>query len=105
MAIPILATPAHDWHCPKCGKQDQTREAQPHTRMHSCQALGGLSTPMASGLPGRARTVVKEREDYVGKEDVTMVDGRPVMSITTEYDDGHTDVAVYAATAHARGTA
>ena len=105
MAIPILALPVHTWHCPSCGEQDQTRESQPHTRMHSCRALGGLTTPMASGLPGRARHVVNEREDYVGSEDVTMVDGRPVMNVTTEYADGHTDVAAYAATAHAGGTA
>lgn len=103
MGVPIL-TPTTHWHCPACGGTDTTHESQPHSRMHSCPALGGLSTPMASGKSG-ARLVVNERDDYVGDEDVTLLNGRPVMSITTEYADGHTDLAVLAPTAHARGTA
>jgi hypothetical protein len=39
----------------------------------------------------------------VGTEDVPMVAGVPVMNVTTEYDDGHTDVAVFAPTAYSRG--
>lgn len=99
-----LLKPTHYWHCPACGGTDTTHEVQPHSRMHTCPALGGLSTPMASGRSG-ARLVVNEREDYVGTEDVTVLNGRPVMSITTEYPDGHTDLAVLAPTAHATGAA
>jgi len=66
--------------------------------------MGGMTTPMVSGL-APAKVTLNEREDYIGTEDVTMVDGRPIMSVTTEYADGHTDVAVYAPTAHSRGEA
>jgi hypothetical protein len=38
---------------------------------------------------------VREREDYIGKENVQMHEGRPVMSVTTIRDDG-TDTAVFA---------
>jgi hypothetical protein len=75
-----------------------THEAAPHTRFHNCPKLGGLSTPMVAGKE-RAKVTVNEREDMIGSEDVTTVNGRPVMNITTEYADGHTNVAVYAPTA------
>ena len=104
MALPIL-TPTHHWHCPACGAEDVTHEAEPHTRFHSCAKLGGFSAPMAAGRKGDAKVVVHEREDYIGHEDVQLLDGRPIMNITTHYADGHTDVAVYAPTAHAGGTA
>lgn len=104
MRVPILI-PATEWHCPKCGAEDVTREAEPHTRFHQCRAMGGFDAPMArGGMPAKA--VVHEREDYIGTEDVRLDEnGRPIMNITLEYADGHTDVAVYAATAHAGGTA
>jgi hypothetical protein len=42
------------------------------------------------------------REDYVGSEDVQYDgDGRPVMSVVTERDDGQ-DCAVFAPAAHVR---
>jgi len=41
----------------------------------------------------------------VGQDDVALLNGRPVMSITTEYADGHTDLAVLAPTATAQGAA
>lgn len=99
--IPDLSIliPLTHWHCPFCTATSVTREAQPHTRMHSCMALGGLTAPMLREGED-SRLVVNEREDYVGGEDVTVIDGRPVMSITTEHADGATDVAVYAPSAH-----
>lgn len=103
MEIPILK-PTHHWHCPECGGTDTTHEVRPHSRMHSCPRYGGATLPMASGKSG-ARFVFNEREDYVGGEDVTILNGRPVMSITTQYVDGHTDLAVLAPTAHATGAA
>ncbi len=104
MSIPLL-TPTTRWHCPACGAEDVTHEAEPHTRFHPCAKLGGFTSPMARGaMP--AKVVVTEREDYIGTEDVRLSeDGRPIMNITLEYADGHTDVAVYAPTAHAGGTA
>jgi hypothetical protein len=98
MPIPILNSVQH-WHCPSCGATDVTHQVEPHTRFHPCPGLAGLSAPLASGVSG-ARMVVVEREDYIGSEDVTLVEGRPVMAISTEYSDGHTDTAVYAPTAH-----
>lgn len=45
-----------------------------------------------------AKVTVNEREDYIGDEDVQLVDGRPIMNTTVTRDDGE-DVAVYAPTA------
>lgn len=98
MKLPLLV-PTQHWHCELCGAEDVTHEAEPHTRFHNCRFLGGLSTPMVAG-EARAKVTVNEREDYVGNEDVTIVNGRPIMNVTTEYADGRTSVAVYAPTAH-----
>jgi predicted RNA-binding Zn-ribbon protein involved in translation (DUF1610 family) len=99
--IPILEPPISRWYCPNCGLRDATREARPHTRFHICPKLRGLTAPM---LPEgtAAKVEAREREDYVGQEDVqTDEDGRPVMSIVTTRDDGQ-DVVVFAPTAHGR---
>jgi hypothetical protein len=91
------------WYCPNCGKTDTTREAHPHSRFHTCPKLRGLSTPL---LPAetKAKVELREREDYVGKEIVRLDPerGRPVMSVVTTRDNGQ-DVAVFAATATAKG--
>lgn len=95
----LLEPPTHRWHCPACRKDDATREIRPHTRMHDCPALGGLSVPF---LPAGtdARLVAHEREDYVGRELVRLDEhGRPVMQVTTEHADGRVDATVYAPTA------
>ena len=48
----------------------------------------------------QARVVAREREDYIGSEDVRLdADGRPVASISTEYADGRNDLVVFAPTA------
>ena len=60
--------------------------------------MGGLSVPLIEeGM--RVNVTVNEREDYVAG-DAVQVDGnnRPVMSITTEREDG-IDCAVYAPSA------
>jgi hypothetical protein len=45
----------------------------------------------------------REREDYVGREQVqTDANGRPVMSITTERPDGSNDAVVLAPTVRVR---
>ena len=43
----------------------------------------------------RAGIRVIEREDFIGADKVQLHEGRPVMSVVTERDDGQ-DVAVFA---------
>lgn len=94
----VLEAPVRRWYCPNCDVKDVTREAQPHTRYHSCRGLRGLSAPMIQeGVRGKVEA--REREDYVGKEAVQRDgEGRPIMSIVMTRDDG-TDCAVLAPTA------
>lgn len=100
----ILEAPEHRWECPSCGQQDVTREARPHTRMHTCRKLG-IIAPMVEvhGTELRkhsVRHVVNEREDYVAGELVRRdAEGRPIMSIYTEREDGSNDCHVFAPTA------
>jgi hypothetical protein len=94
MGVFTLAT-EHRWECPRCDATDVTHEPQPHTRMHPCRGLAGLTTPMVpAGTRCKAEAI--EREDYVGG-DLVQVDGngRPVMAVEITRDDG-TDRAVYA---------
>jgi len=88
------------WVCPNCLAADQT-VGQPN-RFHDCAALGGLSAPMVlEGTDCRIRLV--EREDYIGNEDVQMVQGRPLAALRVEQADGRNDCVVYAPTAKAIG--
>ena len=104
--VPILK-PIARWECPSCGFTDVTTEVQPHSRMHSCSALKGLTTPMVRLKPGQisltknevTHTVV-ERGDYIGEEQgIPVVDGKAVMAVRTERKDGSNDIAVFAPTA------
>jgi hypothetical protein len=82
------------WVCPHCTAHDVTREAQPHSRFHTCRS-NGLTMPFVEEGT-RCKVEVHERDDYVGGEIVTKDgDGRPVMNVITTRDDG-TDCAVYA---------
>jgi len=91
----ILLNPVQYWECPNCNFKDITREAAVHTRFHACRGLRGLTAPMVPAGT-KAKVVAKEREDYVGNETVqTDGEGRPIMSIITERDDGQ-DCAVLA---------
>ena len=93
MSVPLIV-PNHWWDCPFCGLEDLTHESRPHTRFHACRAYAGLTMPMVRrGTGGHLR--VKEREDYIGDETVTTVEGRPIMSVVTEREDGQ-DAVVYA---------
>lgn len=95
--IPIFELPVQHWECPNCTLTDQTREVQPHTRFHPCAGLG-ITAPMVPKGSG-ARVSKNVREDFVGDEDVQYdTDGTPIMSVLTEYPDGHTDLAVLAPT-------
>ena len=90
--IPVLA-PERRWECPNCDHTDVTREPEPHTRMHTCSGLRGLTAPMVpAGTKAKVETV--ERGDYVGDEIVTTDgEGRPVMAVVTTRDEGQ-DCAV-----------
>lgn len=96
--IPILQPPVKRWKCDHCNFKDTTREAKPHTRMHACSGLRGITAPMTEeGV--RAEVRIKYREDYEGKDHKKTQkdeDGRPVMAVETVYEDGHTDLAVLA---------
>lgn len=97
MAVPLLNAVKH-WVCPNCPAEDVTREAQPHTRYHSCPGLHNISAPMIPKGVGASVTAVV-REDYIGSEN-PLIDGkgRPIMAVVTTRDDGQ-DVAVMAPTA------
>lgn len=103
MNIPILA-PEHRWACPNCHYKSVTHEAEPHSRYHNCKGLKGLSTPMVpAGV--KAKVTAVERGDYIGKEAVQYdAEGRPVMSVITEREEGY-DTTVYAPAATAGGEA
>ena len=91
----------HRWTCPNCTHTDITHEPEPHSRMHPCRGLKGLTAPMVpAGTAAKVQAV--ERGDYVGSELVqTDGDGRPVMAVVTTRDDGQ-DCTVYAPSATAR---
>jgi hypothetical protein len=93
--VPILK-PERRWECPNCNFKDVTHEARPHTRMHTCRGLKGLTAPM---VPEGSDVMVRAnvREDYVGKEDVQYDgEGRPIMAVETIRADGSNDIAVLA---------
>lgn len=92
----ILAT-RRLWSCPNCALEDVTYEARAHTRFHACAGLRGLTAPMVPAGT-RAKVTTHEREDYIGTEKVQLHEGRPIMSVVTERDDGQ-DVTVFAPTA------
>lgn len=97
----IIAAPVRRWYCPNCPAEDRTQNAQPHTRFHPCPGLRGILAPMVE-VGTRAKVYARDREDYVGSEIVTKdADGRPVMSVVTEREDGQ-DTAVFAPLATAR---
>lgn len=97
MNIPEL-TREQRWECPNCDTTDVTFESQPHSRMHTCSAMAGLTVPMVPAGT-RCKVVAVEREDYIGRDMVqTDGHGRPVMATVVTRDDGE-DRAVYAPTA------
>lgn len=94
-----------DWYCPACKKTDRTNDDGVGTRFHVCPKMRFLSTPMV--LAGvSAKLLLREREDYVGKEKVRLDPERqrPVMSLDTIRDNGK-DSIIFAPTATSRGAA
>lgn len=94
--IPLLV-PERRWECPNCTLLDVTHEAQPHTRFHACKGLHGLTAPMVPAGT-KAKITTQEREDYIGTDRVQLHEGRPIMAVVTERDNGE-DRAVFAPTA------
>lgn len=96
--IPLLSTERR-WYCPNCPLEEVTFEARPHSRFHTCPGLRGLTAPMLP-VGTKAKVEARERDDYVGSEDVQLDPerGRPVMSVVTTRDEGQ-DVVVFAPTA------
>ena len=91
-----------EWYCPKC--TEAARTVDDAIPVHKCAYGNGLISPLVrSGT--KAKIIVVEREDYVGRERVqTDMNGRPVMNVTTVRDEG-TDTIVFPATATAAMTA
>jgi hypothetical protein len=97
----LTITPVRRWYCPNCRKEDVTHEARPHSRFHTCAKLYGMAAPMVPAGT-KAKVELRVREDYVGKERVTLDErGKPAMSVVTTRDNGQ-DVAVFAPHVKAR---
>lgn len=88
------------WECPNCTVTAASGRAAPP--FHPCRGLRGLAAPMTrEGTRARVRSV--DRDDYVAGELVqTDGNGRPVMAVVTDRDDGM-DCAVLAPTAQTMG--
>jgi hypothetical protein len=88
--VPVEQT----WVCRDCPTALRARVGT-RTPMHACPAHNGMRLPMmAEGARGDLRLV--ERDDYVGKEDVTYDErGRAIMRAEIVRDDGN-DVWAYA---------
>lgn len=104
MNVPIL-TVRRRWYCPNCKQKAITTEAQPHTRMHRCAGLRGITAPLIEEGQ-KVKVTAVDREDYVGT-DLPQTDwnGRPVMAVRTERPDGSNDLAVLAPAALGAGSA
>lgn len=101
--VPILVATKR-WSCPSCGLETVTQEAKPHVPMHPCPKMGGLVASFSEvDAKQKTRHVMVEREDYVNNETVTTVDGRPIMALRTEREDGSADVSVFAPLANLKG--
>lgn len=87
-----------NWDCPKC---DAWMKG-PQNRMHNCPGMAGLAMYFQP-VGVRTKITANEREDYIGPELVRLNwDGQPIMSVTTEREDGQ-DCVVYAPVAVANG--
>lgn len=101
MTAPTLIFVEQHWECPNCPTTAVTREHRPHTQFHHCGGLDGFWAPMVTAGT-RCKIEAVERQDYVGRENVRLHEGRPIMAVVTTRDDGN-DVAVYAPCASGRG--
>ena len=94
MSVAVLQPQTH-WVCPNCTLEQVTVETRPHTRYHACPGLYGMTAPMIE-VGKKVKVYAVERQDYVGKEIVTLdARGRPIMAVVTERENG-TDALVFA---------
>ena len=98
---PVLK-PEHRWQCPACDATHVTHRVEPHTPMHPCKAMAGLTVPyLAAGQAGEHQRL--DREDYAGSDIIARDgDGQAVMAVVTVHDSG-THCTVYAPAAGGRG--
>ncbi len=83
-----------EWECPACGKTTEVPGDYGKV-VHRCPKMGGLTTPYVR-KGAKAKLSLVMREDYIGSEKVQTDDeGRPVMAIVTERDNGR-DTRVFA---------
>jgi hypothetical protein len=88
-----------EWYCPNC--TEAARTIDDSIPVHKCTYGNGLISPLIR-TGTKAKIIVVEREDYVGREHVQLdTNQRPVMNVTTVRDDG-TDCIVFAPTAVAK---
>lgn len=89
-----------EWECPACGKTAEVPGAYGKV-VHRCPKMGGLTTPYVR-KGAKAKLSLVMREDYIGDELVQTDDeGRPVMALITEREDGQ-DTRVFAPAAKLR---
>ena len=101
--VPLLGMQYEDLHCPNCGLSERVspRLAPGSSRFHNCPKLHMLSAPLVP-VTADCKVEAIDREDYLGDEIQNKGDdGRPYMAVETTHADGHTDLAVNAAMAHA----
>lgn len=100
MAAPVLLQPEHHWVCPNCTFTDVTHEQNPHSRMHACRGLRGMTAPMVPDGT-KCKVELQQREDYLNGDLVQYdSEGKTWTGCITTRDDGQ-DATVYAPTATA----
>jgi hypothetical protein len=102
--VTVLLATERRWSCPNCTATSVTREATPHTRMHACAGLAGITAPMVEdGIDCKVEAV--ECEDYMGRDQLFQFDGRgrAISAVVTTREDGN-DSAVLAPCAIGRLT-
>jgi len=94
MNVPLLS-PRREWWCPHCTLQSVTDRAGLHVEFHSCAGMRGVWAPMFQ-RGERGHLVVVEREDYAGRDKLTLFDGRPVQRVEQFVGDAQRNVVVFA---------
>lgn len=78
------------WDCKNCNSSAVTYDEK--IPMHPCMGIKMIPL-VPKGESSKIEVV--EREDYIGKENVELVDGRPVMSVVTTTDERQ-DTVIFA---------
>lgn len=82
--------------CPECPSRVNVPPGNSKPVLHKCSGHGGMLLPMVPDGT-RAKITLVEREDYIGKDDVQMHEGRPIMAAVVTRDEGE-DRLVFAPT-------